>query len=310
MLARFAPIIAGPELNVAGRPELFREDTYRAALLAGLMHVKPVAETIELSNGRTFHTIPPMLLTHPDSYGFDSSFQEKADLIAKTSNWFELVCRIRDRLVDKDGIPANAILIEHSPSCSVSLLIALEVFPRMRAIHLVRDPRDAVASMMERRTRAGFFSGITNNENMRLTVAQWGVLMAAALKAERHPGYLRISYEDLVTQTEPTLRRIIDHLGETEDGREKWDGGKRLSSKLASQPGWRNTPSGRVSTDSIGRYRTDFDTRQLDALTNLSFASPLLAVEGTMSELIARFAYEGSDEPSAAANTVAAVHRS
>jgi hypothetical protein len=82
-----------------------------------------------------------------------------------------------------------------------ALLHAL--FPDARYVHLVRDPRTNVASMMER-------IGWTFERSCRMYVRS----NRMGLRFERFAGrYLRVRQEDFVDRRDETWRRLLEFLG-------------------------------------------------------------------------------------------------
>lgn len=80
-----------------------------------------------------------------------------------------------------------------------------EWYPDATVIHIVRDPRDVVASLMD---MPFFPNNIVGNANLWLTHNR------SARRSQHRSGYLLVRYEKLVTDSEGELRRICDALGE------------------------------------------------------------------------------------------------
>jgi hypothetical protein len=83
-----------------------------------------------------------------------------------------------------------------------------EAYPGLKVVHMLRDPRDRYQASIEKwpdgRGRAGG------------AVARWNYsLKLAEQHRARHPDdYLIVRFEDLVTDTESTVRRVCDFLDE------------------------------------------------------------------------------------------------
>lgn len=83
-----------------------------------------------------------------------------------------------------------------------------DAYPGLKVVHLVRDPRDryeaSLAKWPEGRGRAGG------------AAARWRYSMRWAERNQRHrpDAYLVVRFEDLITSTETTLRRVCEFLGE------------------------------------------------------------------------------------------------
>jgi len=94
-----------------------------------------------------------------------------------------------------------------------------KIYPGALFIHLIRDGRDVTKSFHDRQWR-----GRLLHEN----TAEW---LEATADIQRHRGqltdeeFLEVRYEDLVLDTEATIGRICDFLGEeTEPGMFSWEG--------------------------------------------------------------------------------------
>lgn len=100
----------------------------------------------------------------------------------------------------------------------------LDLYPNARVVHMLRDPRAVMASQKKRWRRRQlaavklpFYHTVRVWANYHpLTMSQlWKRATAIALKlrAENHPRFLTVRFEDLLQEPEPTLRRVCDFLG-------------------------------------------------------------------------------------------------
>ncbi|HEX5586231.1 MAG TPA: sulfotransferase [Acidimicrobiia bacterium] len=129
-------------------------------------------------------------------------------------------------------------------------------YPDVRVIHMVRDPRDRYEASLARwpdgRGRAGG------------AAARWAYSMRLADRnARRHPGrYLVVRFEDLVTQTEQTLRDACAFIGEEfHPSMLQMPGAPMRRARLLAAPG--ATPGTLLTHDVIGAFRGRIDTDEL-----------------------------------------------
>lgn len=94
---------------------------------------------------------------------------------------------------------------EKTPDHALFAETLLEWYPEATVIHLLRDPRDVVASLMD---MPSFPNSALGNANMWLTFNR------AAARANRRPGYALVRYETFVADPETELRRLCELLGE------------------------------------------------------------------------------------------------
>ena len=94
---------------------------------------------------------------------------------------------------------------EKTPEHSVFAGTLCEWFPGAFIIHILRDPRDVVASLMRMPRKP---KNVLANANtwVRCNLGAWG--------SRQHPRYLLVRYEELVAQPEGQLRRICAFIGE------------------------------------------------------------------------------------------------
>jgi hypothetical protein len=125
------------------------------------------------------------------------------------------------------GLEAGDYLVIKEPNGSIGAPLLMEALPESRMILLVRDPRDVVASVLDAAREGGWLYESRNGARRRRTpdrkpkafvgerarVYRRGVGNAKeAYDAHEGPKVL-IKYEDLVTDTLGTMRRIYAALG-------------------------------------------------------------------------------------------------
>ena len=94
---------------------------------------------------------------------------------------------------------------EKTPYHAVFTETLCEWYPGASIIHLVRDPRDVVASLQ----RMPWASN-----SVVINASSWVSLNRAAQRSSYRPGYLLVHYETLLIEPEGELTRICAHLGE------------------------------------------------------------------------------------------------
>lgn len=107
--------------------------------------------------------------------------------------------------------PSAIIFGEKTPAHVRRIGEIKEVFPTSRIVHVVRDPRDVAASMLDAA------SSWARNDSMTLerAVSLWRAGTEAGLAAAlRYPGdVLRVRYEDLHGAPVPTVTQVFQFLG-------------------------------------------------------------------------------------------------
>jgi hypothetical protein len=156
--------------------------------------------------------------------------------------------------------------------------------PPIRIVHIVRDIRDVMASLKQDLPHvwAGGLERI-----MPRIWADSNLYLVSRLSGRKN--YLRISYEDFVTEPLPVLGRICDFLGVASST--LMLDVERRSPALRAMPQHRNLARG-IGNFSIGRYRRDFNSAEI-AL----FERPAL-------EAMVRFGYDPVSVPESVVRAV------
>ncbi len=153
----------------------------------------------------------------------------------------------------------------------------LEWFPDATILHVVRDPRAAVASLQ--RAPWASSSVVTN-------ARKWLTLNQAARRFRDRPGYLEVRYEALVTDPSGELQKICSFLGED----------------YAAQmlvPDQNRT----AGDEDVKRWQTAITSERLDIWRGELTAAQVAQIEWVLGPAMESFGYERS-APSASALTV------
>lgn len=152
----------------------------------------------------------------------------RRDLAAGEPTYARLFALVHEQVAERAGKPRWG---DQTPSLERVADHVMTAYADARFLHLIRDPRDAYAALLERRSRrAG-------------TVGRWAAAWSASAvlgagNVERYAGaYVVVRYEDLVTEPERTVRTICDALGERfEPAMLRMDGVARYDAVRASSP--------------------------------------------------------------------------
>ena len=149
---------------------------------------------------------------------------------------------------------------EKTPQHALVAETICALYPDCHLIHIVRDPRDVVASLL----RMPWGSA-----SIRANARVWRDCTAAALRAEHRPNYLRVSYEDLVLRPAGAIQQVCRFIGEEYSP-------AMLAGSDAERPGewWFHRAHGDISTDRLETWRQHLGERQA-ALVD-AVAAPLL----------------------------------
>lgn len=82
----------------------------------------------------------------------------------------------------------------------------LELFPNAKFVHVIRDGRDVVLSLHQNR-----------NFNIPAAVFRWVSAVEAGISFRGNPRYYELKYEDLILDTENTLKKLMQFLEEEYD---------------------------------------------------------------------------------------------
>jgi hypothetical protein len=146
-------------------------------------------------------------------------------------------------------------------------------FPSTRFIHMIRDGRD-VACSLRTHPRYKLVDGEMIPQDtwnpLEECIARWTNAMSSSRPYRSHPGYLEVRYEDLVLDAEPTLRRVMEFVGEPWDDSllrySEVESSSRDVTKFPQNP--EATES--LSDSSIGRWRSDLSREEQSLFKELA----------------------------------------
>ena len=107
--------------------------------------------------------------------------------------------------------PNNALVFPHLN----------RLFPESPIIHIIRDGRDVVSSLLQKNWEGEDGNIVAINTDPGAAAGYWDWIVRTGRKAAERPSvrdqYLEIRYEELVSNPETVMRRIIAHVGEPWD---------------------------------------------------------------------------------------------
>ncbi len=181
---------------------------------------------------------------------FDKDYCSYADFIQEVA-LFELNSNKRESLLYWG---------DNTPQYVGSMQLLNILFPECKFIVMVRDPRDVVASALKLKFQGKTPIGIA---------IDWQQALAYSLSAREKYGAGRVmllKYENLVLNTNESVKKIIDFLGiDFEDEMLKFyatDDAKKMQKHTHHQS--LNKP---ISSKSIGRFKKDLTQKQINNIT-------------------------------------------
>jgi tetratricopeptide (TPR) repeat protein len=157
----------------------------------------------------------PLLRGHPDDTAMYSALAAAAPgtLQQSRQNYF------RSMEMSIGNAIAGRLLIDKNPSYTFLIPAFIRIFPEIKFLIALRDPRDVVLSCFMQNLRlnqvgAAFLSLESTVEEYTALMGIWQTVAARM----RNP-YLEVRYEDMVEDLESVARKTLDFLGVTWDAR-------------------------------------------------------------------------------------------
>jgi protein-tyrosine sulfotransferase len=189
----------------------------------------------------------------------------------------EFIERFQHAILERSG---KALWVEKTPKNAGRFGFVRRHFPQAKLVHIVRDGRDVVCSL-----RRAPFAKLDHAPSESVAAAQrcavqWRAGVRGARRFRRDPRYYELRYEDLVRDTETTLRPLVEFLGLPWSDLVLVPRGEPLEDRVdhtVDDPGAMSA-AGAIFASSIGRWRQDLTFADCRALRLL--IGPLLVELG------------------------------
>jgi len=235
-------IACGQEIAVFDRPLFYQtrvEDLYRMYKNQDFREINPgqifPMHTKFGSNFGLF--IPNQSKAYHNYATIDKIFQMSRDLRHFVNLFFSNWADAQGKKRWAEKTPNNIYCIDR----------IFEFMPDAKFIHVIRDGRDVALSLVEAR-----------DFNTASAVFRWLSAVEAGIRHRGNPRYYEVKYEDLITDTENTLKKLMDFLDEEYDpGMMNYtEKGKKNPLKYGTTP---------IYTNKIGKWkRTSLDPTFLE----------------------------------------------
>lgn len=197
---------------------------------------------------------------------YETEEQEMLDMVAASSNIGEFITALLDRHTERLG---KDRWVEKTPGNILHVRRLFELWPTAKMVHIIRDPRDVYASVL----LAGKWEDWLKPE---FFAERWCESIGAAEDAKANPPwqgekFKEIRYEDLILNTEDTMRGVLDFLGEPwEDNVAQFEGQTEDYEKVLRHTGKSSTTLERIrkpiSDERIGLWPKVVDQDKLARL--------------------------------------------
>jgi hypothetical protein len=172
-------------------------------------------------------------------------------------------------------------IAEKTPQNVHAFAVLPRLLPRSPLIHLIRDGRDVVCSLMKQTwidPATGKPHGYTRD--VRLAAEYWVkcVQEGRAVPGDRRGNYYELLYERLVEDPEGEMRKLLEFIGEPWDAAVLAFHNDEHDFARSEVPSHGTARFSAVHTSSVGRWRREWNERDRAAVN--AVAGPLLAELG------------------------------
>lgn len=147
-----------------------------------------------------------------------------------------------------------------------------ERFPEAYFLHITRDVRDVACSYRELMQRPidSKYKPVLNVDAATIA-AEWVENNSNVMNSlDGHPGYMRIRYEDLVTDVVGTMTAVFEKLELPTTGLLASDMHLRALDEPIEFLQWKAKLTGPADSASVGRYRYELTTLEIDAIEQVA----------------------------------------
>ena len=279
----------GPETWLFHHPELYTTDDDRFSRLLYRLLTRGGTDITMVVDRLRVQLRPGGLFVNRDAYGFPEVDDEYALLQASSTVEGYIEAALSRR-------PTPGMFIDQTPANACASREYLARVPGARFIHVLRDGRDVVASLLRRWSREA--PGHTVSTYLSGAAVNWSYDVSQALRARDLPGYLEVRYESFVRDPLGQTNRILAHLGRPAVDQATFDQNRARQRQQAmrwgDKPSWGATPDQPITDRSVGRWREHFGPDVEAGLRSLRYT---IAEEGDrpycFGEVLQRAGYGG-----------------
>jgi hypothetical protein len=237
ILTNHSEVFCGPELSLFSKKELYEnykvvKRSFTKWFKAGLVSPGPTTDSRFMSDYDQCHLSEEFL----------------REAISKSDNIREWAHEVFDKTL---LVEQKSVFVEKTPTNCYCFNEYLNSFPSGKVIHIVRDGRDVVCSLLKRGYR--YYSAI----------ARWLCDVSAGITCSEDARYIQVKYENLVLNPENEIERICCHIGVQYES----DMLRRNVSANRKKPqigSWASSPiNDPISSRSVGKYKDELSINDL-----------------------------------------------
>ena len=250
LLSLHQDISSGPEFNLFNHYELYEFEMFKKN------HLQKLNGKCEPSG----YIDSAVFMTYREHYGLTEELI--SNWINQADTLHDFMSNVLSHMFERFSVP---FFLEKSPTNVYCFSDLVQAFPTTPIIHVVRDGRDVVCSLMKR----GF--------NLHGAASRWLYDTMCGLSVRDAPNYFEIRYEDLVNDPDKILSDIYGFIGMDAPIDRRIDDTKHTKSVYSENwldrdvpKIWTSTPSDPISTASIGKYKKVLSENDLDILSKVT----------------------------------------